>query len=692
MNVQANQRAARSSNNKKYQGGVRIHRTQDRMANQRLFVAPLLALLIAAPGLAQVPQPVAQGWSGWAHCDITIQASGYSHREIHLWTMTGAGTRNANVEIYPATWTVTGNGSLQRLNGPTMVSAQWTVNGTLQNVTIGTTLHADRITVQRWTNHGPARSGLTGTEISTTNGVARSRSVILDVQQWAFPGIEAGTTSTRATGSTTLPFDGLRGPMNPPGDAVGTAACAWDFARGGVSPSTPPPSAVPSPPTSTPGTPVSSGAPAGSGSGGANAGGATAGGAATGGSSAGAGGAPPPAGGAPATGAADGIAITEVTPASALPGARAVAVSIRATGTHFVQGVSYVDFGELAGATSLTITSPTTATAIVNVDPAAPSGPRTVTMTTPSPDGTTEAVSRVAGFTVGGPEGQPTSGRYRVTAPRAKFHREEPDYRPRLHGRNNEIWVTSHEQVIDRRNGTRLGGYIRSMGSIPADVPYVSWAASTPIHGDINVSHEPLTGDISVRVQAGSFAPSGGIQTGDEINIWDSARRSGSYVVRPSEYLPFLMWEGELHDGVEVLLIRPAVWLYAAGDGTEWSMPHNRRIEAEQSVDFLALPAIRDALAQPGIRVPAVPQLVTSARWTADNRPFGLDVSSNQNGAPATYTDRVVVLTREKIEAWLRDAGTDARTIEVTFRGRMNGPNPIPLGEVSLFLRIERVP
>lgn len=381
-----------------------------------------------------------------------------------------------------------------------------------------------------------------------------------------------------------------------------------------------------------------------------------------------------------------------MTPSSALPGARALSISIKATGTHFVQGVSYVDFGELAGATSLTITSPTTATAIINVDPSAPAGPRTVTMTTPSPDGTTEVATRVEGFTIGGPDGFPTSGRYRITAPRAKFHREEPDYRPRLHGRNNEILVFNHEQVVDRRNGNRIGNYIRSQGGISADFPYARFTASTPVHGDINVSHEPVTGDLAIRIQAGSFAPSGGIQTGDEINIWDSVRRTGSFVVDPSEYLPFLLYEGELHDGVEVLLLRPSVWLYMGGPASEWARPYHRRIEAEQSVDFLALPAIRDALNQPGIRVPTVPELVTSGRWIADIRPFGLEVSGNQDGAPAKWTDRVVVLTREKIEAWLRDAGNNARTLEVTFRGRMTGPNPIPLGEVSLFLKIERVP
>jgi hypothetical protein len=256
--------------------------SEDRVRSRCLVLFVLLSLVIGGPAFAQTP-PVVQGWAGWAQCQLTIHAPGYSHRETHQWTMTGAGTRNANMETYPTSWTVSGAGSLQRVSGPTTVSAQWTVNGALQNLTIGTTLHLDRITVQRWTNHGPARGGLTGTEISTTNGVARSRYVVLDVQQWAFPGVETGTASTRANGSNTLPFDGALGPMAP-GGAMGSAACTWDFARGVSSPSAPPSPAVTTPTSPTSGGAVSGGAPSGGGSAGAG------GGAGSGGSTATAGG------------------------------------------------------------------------------------------------------------------------------------------------------------------------------------------------------------------------------------------------------------------------------------------------------------------------------------------------------------------------------------------------------------------
>jgi hypothetical protein len=1182
------------------------------MANQGLFAAPLLSLVIAASIFAQTPQPVAQSWSGWAQCQITIQAPGYSHRETHLWTVTGAGTRNANVEIYPTSWTVTGNGSLQRVNGPTTVSAQWMVNGTLQNVTIGATLHVDRITVQRWTNHGPARSGLTGTEISTTNGVARSRYVVLDVQQWAFPGIETGTTSNRATGSSTLPFDGLRGPMNPPSGAMGTAACTWDFARGGVSPSSPPPSTVNAPATPSPGTPVSGGSPTGSGAGTPSAPGSPAaagtmvslvfpnGGekvgagdgavtrlirfrygsataqqrfdtdlstdagatwtslrrndqpslvegifllnlqlpristnramvrvtptgrpeaagvsaapftivlgsikvtvpaplvtgqsatiswthdlpadqrrfrvrlvrpnlpeseqirwlgevvatgssesytftvpgpattqaqltvitpddlfaafspplnidasstpsSSTGGGAAGtsAGGSSPGGAGSPTTtdlaisffggsdpsgltipsswpangtaryglgvvnlgsGPADGAritvppsagltktavscggqqgaqstnptvaqiesgfaittlppgsfvtcqivatvtdtagssvtmgvtvtppggvsdpnpgndtatqtlpivsapgsataptggpriasvtpgtielgsgcnneitftgdgthwgfestldmgpgvqvrirqpqsptrfvafvapdystspgarpvtvrtgdevvtlpnavtvvareqptvtvtpssapvdagfitvtltgrgtrwqqgvtqvfvdtvtpnntvrleefavnsptsltlrlyvygstagganeiriynrrasslpgaceditlpsgftvtgatsqtqppagalpSITSVTPAAAPPGTRALAVSIAATGTHFVQGVSYIDFGELAGATSLTITSPTTATAIINVDPAAPPGPRNITMTTPSPDGTSEVVSRTAAFTIGSTQptgGAPPStntspasgtasasgGRYRVTATSVYFRNAEADNPgPAIgDGKGDEIYLTSYAQVYDRRSGNQL-----SAGPL----------VRTPVHGDMSGAGG------APRVRAGSATPNGGIATGDEVQL----QMPGAS--------PVWLWEGELRDGIDVVVLRPVLWEF---DGNEaaWYTVYAQRFPPAAPRQVFDLPVVQAAIPRAGVAFESVPGFTMTGAWVADTQdhPIGsvLNIATASGAVAGTWTDRMLTLTREKLEPWLTAAGGAGR-------------------------------
>jgi hypothetical protein len=208
------------------------------MSYRTALVLVLLSTFSAPAVLAQAP--VAQGWAGWARCKLTIQGPGYNHGETHLWTITGAGTSNANMEIYPTSWTVTGSGDLDRVSGPTRKQAQWRINGMLPDVTIAFTRHADRIAIQRWTNHGPARSALIGTETTTINGVPTSRRLELDVQQWAFPATSTRSpTSTRAAGSKTERFDGLRGPLAPPG-SMGMAECQWDFAKSPDEPSPPP--------------------------------------------------------------------------------------------------------------------------------------------------------------------------------------------------------------------------------------------------------------------------------------------------------------------------------------------------------------------------------------------------------------------------------------------------------------------
>jgi hypothetical protein len=336
--------------------------------------------------------------------------------------------------------------------------------------------------------------------------------------------------------------------------------------------------------------------------------------------------------------------ITAVTPAAAPPGTRALAVSITATGTHFVQGVSYVDFGELAGATSLTITSPTTATAIINVDPAAPPGPRTITMTTPSPDGTSEIVSRPAAFTVGSsqppggaapPSGTspssgttPASGRYRVTATNVYFRNAEVDNPgPAIgDGKGDEIYLTSYAQVYDRRNGNQL-----SAGPL----------LRTPVHGDMSGAGG------GARVRAGSATPNGGIATGDDVQL----QMPGTS--------PVWLWEGELRDGIDVVVLRPVLWEF---DGNEaaWYTVYAQRFPPTAPRQVFDLPVVQAAIPRAGVAFESVPGFTMTGAWVADTQdhPIGSVLNVTGTGQVAgTWTDRVLTLTREKLEPWLTAAG-----------------------------------
>jgi RHS repeat-associated protein len=87
--------------------------------------------------------------------------------------------------------------------------------------------------------------------------------------------------------------------------------------------------------------------------------------------------------------------ITEINPGGGPQGAQGLSVAVTAQFTHFAQGTTTANFGSGVTVASLTINSPLTATAIVNVDAAASVGPRDVTFTTG-----TEVVTAPGGFTV----------------------------------------------------------------------------------------------------------------------------------------------------------------------------------------------------------------------------------------------------------------------------------------------------
>jgi RHS repeat-associated protein len=75
-------------------------------------------------------------------------------------------------------------------------------------------------------------------------------------------------------------------------------------------------------------------------------------------------------------------AILSSTPSAVQQGQQSVSVSLIGQNTHWVQGATTANFGAGITATSLTVNSATSATAVLNIDPTAVVGARTVTMMT----------------------------------------------------------------------------------------------------------------------------------------------------------------------------------------------------------------------------------------------------------------------------------------------------------------------
>ncbi len=87
--------------------------------------------------------------------------------------------------------------------------------------------------------------------------------------------------------------------------------------------------------------------------------------------------------------------LTTVNPNTGVQGQQNESVSLTGQFTHWLQGTTTASFGAGITVATLTINSATTATAVINIDPAATAGARNVSVTTGS-----EVVTRNNGFTV----------------------------------------------------------------------------------------------------------------------------------------------------------------------------------------------------------------------------------------------------------------------------------------------------
>ena len=87
--------------------------------------------------------------------------------------------------------------------------------------------------------------------------------------------------------------------------------------------------------------------------------------------------------------------IVSIVPNTGQQGQQNLSVAIIGQSTHFAQGTTTASFGDGITMVSLTVNSPTSATAVLHINPAALAGPRNVTLTTGA-----EVVSLPNGFTV----------------------------------------------------------------------------------------------------------------------------------------------------------------------------------------------------------------------------------------------------------------------------------------------------
>jgi hypothetical protein len=175
-------------------------------------------------------------WSGQAQCQITVQGPyGYNHSETQTWTLNGGQpTMQGAMNILPATWSVTGQGSFQKTTGSQNLVGQWKTNATPISAPLALFIRASdgMLILKSWHSQLTAPGSVTGTQQMYINGVAQTPGAITAAAfEWQFPFSQVPSASTSISGSTTIATNGSVGPMQP-GGSQGTASCTWNFAAG----------------------------------------------------------------------------------------------------------------------------------------------------------------------------------------------------------------------------------------------------------------------------------------------------------------------------------------------------------------------------------------------------------------------------------------------------------------------------
>jgi hypothetical protein len=273
-------------------------------------------------------------------------------------------------------------------------------------------------------------------------------------------------------------------------------------------------------------------------------------------------------------------------------------------------------------------------------------------------------------------------GRYRITISGFATAKETVDRDDNTYGQKDEVYAAAAFVLWDRRDGRML--------STPNVVRSREYGEALPNAG---------------RIRAGSATPNGGLwggNNGDYVPL-NSDPRAAVGPAPLADQFPLMIFEGNLSDGVEALLIAPSLW---ESDGRP--TPFNNYAANWRTggiAKVLNSPAVQNQVLNTNLTsavMPGDPTTQTISQianifsggiigsyiigastiiTSLLDRPIGL--APYQNGDQ--YQDRVVVVTREKLLSLLPGSGmTLAVPFAEPFDGQLNGL-------YTAYVRIERI-
>lgn len=168
----------------------------------------------------------------------------------------------------------------------------------------------------------------------------------------------------------------------------------------------------------------------------------------------------------------------------------------------------------------------------------------------------------------------PAHACYRVVLTGFTVNHQTSDNVLEADGQGDEVYIVAdvakydqHERVSLERRPLGNGPIIHGLGPVTFRRNLVS-----VIMGDINFQHDPP------RIRAGSASGSGGLRTSDSFpapNPWVVS--SPPQADRP----PMLLWEGELVEGRDFVVVIPTIWEWDGGNNelrSQWMQSVNHKL------------------------------------------------------------------------------------------------------------------
>ena len=220
------------------------------------------------------------------------------------------------------------------------------------------------------------------------------------------------------------------------------------------------------------------------------------------------------------------------------------------------------------------------------------------------------------------------SGRYRVTLLGFEVNAQTTGD-PSGDGLGDEVYLAAHVSTYNLSNnswGVR-GGLVRSL-----------------IHGD--------TTRLPGRVRAGSAGANGGLKSGDKYLV--SVSGSTLPTTPKTNTVPMLLWEGQLTNDADALLIAPAVWESDGNDSafSDW------RNWVQTVLDPARMPSIQQELTASGITPVRHSDNAYVGRINGPGMDHPIGIVTMSAGSATTYAQWYLALTRRKIEAALSPSST----------------------------------